>query len=206
MMCCLLPVFPHPPTQRLTQNTSESKKKRPFSADGDTTLDSLCDIAPFTSSYRLQSSSHPTGLPQSAAHFLQSSRTAEDEGQQHISVIQATGSAAGNSPRAQSHREASPLPSRSSPNPNPRSFSSSPKHLPPSTSPKHFFHSSSPKHSSVSSSPKPLALCSPSKPLSLCSSPKPLSNSSLPKPPTNLPDESSLRLNCFKLKQVSYIW
>ncbi|XP_038576345.1 bromodomain adjacent to zinc finger domain protein 2B-like isoform X2 [Micropterus salmoides] len=187
--------------KRLTQNTSESKKKRPFSADGDTTLDSLCDIAPFTSSYRLQSSSHPTGLPQSAAHFLQSSRTAEDEGQQHISVIQATGSAAGNSPRAQSHREASPLPSRSSPNPNPRSFSSSPKHLPPSTSPKHFFHSSSPKHSSVSSSPKPLALCSPSKPLSLCSSPKPLSNSSLPKPPTNLPDESSLRLNCFKLKQ-----
>ncbi|XP_044073969.1 bromodomain adjacent to zinc finger domain protein 2B-like isoform X3 [Siniperca chuatsi] len=183
--------------KRLTQNTSESKKKRPCSADGNTTLDNLRDIVPLTSSYRLQSSSHPTGLPQSAALFLQSSRTAEEESQQHISVIQATGSAAGNSPRTQSHREASPLPSRSSPNP----MSNSPKHLPPSTSPKPFSHSSSPKHSSVSSSPKPLALCSPSKPLSLCSSPKPRSSFSLPNPPPNLLDERSLHLNSFKLKQ-----
>lgn len=228
------PRFPHPPTQRLTQNTSESKKKRPCTADGNTTQDSHCDIVALTSSYRLQSSAHPAGLPQSAALFLQNCRTAEEEGQQHISVIQATGLASCSSPLAQSHREASPLPSRSSPNP--ISFSNSPKHLPPSTSPKHFSHSPSPKHSSVSSSPKPLALCSPSKPLSLCSSPKPLSLSSLPKPPTllasqkpqrkpkflmpspkhtqlvdgmkegsgNLPSER-LPLNSFKLKQVSYI-
>ncbi|XP_070770351.1 bromodomain adjacent to zinc finger domain protein 2B [Enoplosus armatus] len=185
--------------KRLTQNTSESKKKRPCIADGNAALDSLRDIVPLTSSYRLQSSSHPAGRPQSAALFLQSSRTAEEEGQQHISVIQATGSAAGNSPQGESHREASPLPSGSSPNP--MSFSNSPKHLPPSTSPKHFSHSSSPKPSSVSSSPKPLALCPPLKPLSLCSSPKPLSLSSLPKPPTNLLDDRSLHLNSFKLKQ-----
>lgn len=184
------PRFPHPPTQRLTQNTSERKKMRPCAADGTTTQDSHRDIVPLTSSYRLQSSCHPAGLPQSTALFLQSSRTAEEESQQHISVIQATGSAAGNSPLAQSHREASPLPSRSSPNPI-------------SFSPKHFSHSPSPQHSSVSSSPKPLALCSPSKSLSLCSSP--LSLSSLPKPPTNPPDERSVHLNSFKLKQVSYI-
>uniref|UniRef100_UPI0037E82B33 bromodomain adjacent to zinc finger domain protein 2B n=1 Tax=Semicossyphus pulcher TaxID=241346 RepID=UPI0037E82B33 len=148
--------------KRLTQNTSESKKKRSRTSDGNTTQDSHNDIVPLTS-YRLHPSSHPAGLPQSAALYLQSSRAAEEESQQHISVIQATGSAAGNSPLAQS--------------PNPNSFSNSPKHFPPS---------SSPKHSSVSSSPKPLALCSPSKPLSLCSSPKPLSLSSLPKPPALL--------------------
>ncbi|XP_023261364.1 LOW QUALITY PROTEIN: bromodomain adjacent to zinc finger domain protein 2B-like [Seriola lalandi dorsalis] len=176
--------------KRLTQNTSESKKNRPCTADGNTTQDSHRDSVPLTSSYRLQSSSHPAGRPQSTTQFLQSSRAAEEEGQQHISVIQATGLAASNSPLAQSHREASPLPS----SPNPISFSNSPKHLPPSTSPKHFSHSSSPKHSSVSSSPKPLALCSPAKLLSLgsspksssLSSPKPLCLSSLPKPPTLL--------------------
>ncbi|KAM9347625.1 bromodomain adjacent to zinc finger domain protein 2B [Symphorus nematophorus] len=201
--------------KRLTQNTSESKKKRPSSADGDATQDGHRDIVPLTSSYCLQSSSRPAGLPQSAALFLQSSKTAEEEGQQqHISVIQATGLAAGNSPLAQSQGEPSPLPSRSSPNP--VSFSSSPKQL---------THSSSPKHSSVSSSPKPLALCSPLKPLSLCSSPKPLCLSSLPKPPTQLvsqkprhkakflmpspkhtplvdsTDGRSLHSNSFKLKQ-----
>ncbi|XP_018557852.1 bromodomain adjacent to zinc finger domain protein 2B isoform X3 [Lates calcarifer] len=174
--------------KRLTQNTTESKKRRPRTTDGNTTQDSHCDSVPLTSSYCLQS--HSAVRAQSTALFLQSSRTAEEGGQKHISVIQATGLAASNSPSAQSHREASPLLSRSSPNP--MSFSSSPKHLPPSTSPKHFSHSSSPKHSSVSSSPKPLALCSPTKPLSLgsspkpssLSSPKPLSLSSLPKPPT----------------------
>ncbi|KAI3356190.1 hypothetical protein L3Q82_017448, partial [Scortum barcoo] len=172
--------------KRLTQNTSEKKKKRPCTADGNTTQDSHRDIVPLTSPYRLQSSSHPAGPPQSAALFLQSSRAAEEEGQQHISVIQATGSTAGSSPVAQSRREASPLPSRSSPNPV-------------SFSPKHFSHSPSPKQSSVSSSPKPLPLCSPSKSLPLCSSP--LSLSSLPKPPTNPPDERLLLLNSFKLKQ-----
>ncbi|XP_029314808.1 bromodomain adjacent to zinc finger domain protein 2B isoform X2 [Cottoperca gobio] len=161
--------------ERLTQNISEGKKKRPCSTDGNTTQDRHRDTVPLTSPYRLQSSSHPAGLSQSAALFLQSSRTAEEEGQQHISVIQATGLAASNSPLASSHREASPLPSRSSPNP--ISFSNAPKH---------FHPSSSPKHSSVSSSPKPHALCSLSKPLSLCVSPKPLSLSSLPRPPTLL--------------------
>lgn len=108
--------FPHPPTQRLTQNISEGKKKRPHSADGDPTGDRHGDTVPLTSPYHLQSSLHPAGLSQSAALFLHSSRTAEEEGQQHISVIQATGLAGGNGPLAPSHREASPLPSRSSPN------------------------------------------------------------------------------------------
>ncbi|KAF1382497.1 hypothetical protein PFLUV_G00144400 [Perca fluviatilis] len=98
--------------KRLTQNTSESKKKRPCTADGNTTQDGHRDTVPLTSPYRLQSSSHSAGLSQSAALFLQSSRTSEEEGQQHISVIQATGLAAGNSPLAASRRESSPLPSR----------------------------------------------------------------------------------------------
>lgn len=212
------PCFPHPPTQRLTQNTSESKNKRPSSA-GSAIQDRHCDIVPLTSSYRLQSYSHPAGTPQSTAPFLQSARTTEEEGQQHISVIHATGSAASNSPLAvvKSHRETSPLPSRSSPKPI----------LP-----------SSPKHSSVCSSPKPLALCCPSKSLSLCSSPKPYSLSSLSKPPTllaslksrqkpkasvpspkhteiadginercaSLPDGRALHLNSFKMKQVSFFF
>nr|XP_046259422.1 bromodomain adjacent to zinc finger domain protein 2B-like isoform X2 [Scatophagus argus] len=207
--------------KRLAQNTSESKKKRPSSSEGNAAQDSRRDIVPLTSSSHFQSSSHSAGLPQSMSLFLQSSRTTEDEGQQHISVIQTTGLTANNSSLAQFHRESSPLPSRSSPNP--ISFSSSPKHL---------SHSSSPIHRSVSSSPKPLALCSPSKPLSLCSSPKPLSLSSLPKPtllasqkPRHKPkflmpslkhmqlvdgmkessgstlDGRSLHLNTFKLKQ-----
>lgn len=96
--------------KRLTQNTSESKKKRPCTADGNTTPDSHRET--LTSPHRLQSSSRPAGLSQSTALFLQSSRIAEEKGQQHISVIQATGLAAGNSPLAPSHREASPLRSR----------------------------------------------------------------------------------------------
>ncbi|XP_029386866.1 bromodomain adjacent to zinc finger domain protein 2B [Echeneis naucrates] len=160
------------------KNTS-AKKNRHCSADGNMTEDSHCDNLPLTSSYHLQSSSHPTGEPQPTALFLQSSRTAEEERQQHISVIQATGLAASSSPLAQSHRDASPLPVRSSPNA--ISLSSSPKHLPPSTSPKHFSHSSSPKQSSVSSSPEPLALCFPTKLPSVGSSPKTSSLSS-PKP------------------------
>ncbi|XP_070694020.1 bromodomain adjacent to zinc finger domain protein 2B-like [Pempheris klunzingeri] len=212
--------------------TQDSEKERPRTADGNTTQNSHRDIVALTSSHCVQSSSHPAVRPQSAAPFLQSSRTAEEEGQQHISVIQATGLASSNSPVAQSHREASPLPSKSSPNP--ISFSTLPKPLTPSTPPKHFSHSPSPNHSSFSSSPKPLALCSPSKPLSLCSSPKPLSFASLPKPPTllasqkpkrkprvlmpspkqtqlvdgmkegsgNLLDDRSGRVNSFKLKEL----
>ncbi|XP_069558573.1 bromodomain adjacent to zinc finger domain protein 2B-like isoform X2 [Brachyistius frenatus] len=218
--------------KRLTHNTSESKKKRPRSTDGNTTQDSHCDSVPLTSSYQIQSYSHPAGLLQSTALLLQSSRTAEDEGQQHISVIQATGLAVSNSPLAQSHREACPLPSRSSPNP--FSFSNSSKHFRNLPLPKHYTPLTSPKHGS----PKPLALCSPKKPLSLpkpsplCSlKPLPLSS---PKPPTllaskkpsrkptflipsslhtqpvdsmkesrNLPDGRSLHLNTFKLKQDS---
>uniref|UniRef100_A0A673CVZ7 Bromodomain adjacent to zinc finger domain 2B n=1 Tax=Sphaeramia orbicularis TaxID=375764 RepID=A0A673CVZ7_9TELE len=117
---------------------------------------------PLTSSHRLQASSHPAGLPQSTALFLRSPTTTDEEGQQHISVIQAVGLAVANSPIRPSQRDASPLPSRSSP-----------KQLPPSASPKPFSHCSS---------PKPLALCSPSKPLSLSPSPKP-SLLSTPKPP-----------------------
>ncbi|XP_035030147.1 bromodomain adjacent to zinc finger domain protein 2B isoform X4 [Hippoglossus stenolepis] len=178
--------------KRLTQNTLESKKRRSCTADGNATQDSRRDGVSLTSSHRIQSSPHPAGRPQSAALFLKSSRTAEEDGQKHISVIQATGLAAiSSSPFSQSHREVSPLPSRSSPKP--ISFSNSPKHLPPA-SPKPFYHSSSPKHISVSSSPKPLALCSPLKPLSLGTSPKPSFLSSLkphslsssPKPPTSL--------------------
>ncbi|XP_069389334.1 bromodomain adjacent to zinc finger domain protein 2B isoform X3 [Paralichthys olivaceus] len=177
--------------KRLTQNTLESKKRRSCTADGNPTQDSCRDGVSLTSSHRIQPSSHPAGRPQSAALFLQSSKTAEEDGQKHISVIQATGLAAiSSSPFSKSHREVSPLPSRSSPKP--ISFSNSPKHLPPA-SPKPFSHSSSPKHSSLSSSPKPLALCSPLKPLSLGTSPRPSFLSSLkrpslsssPKPPTS---------------------
>ncbi|XP_033965632.1 bromodomain adjacent to zinc finger domain protein 2B isoform X1 [Pseudochaenichthys georgianus] len=111
--------------KRLTQNISEGKKKRPHSADGDPTGDRHGDTVPLTSPYHLQSSLHPAGLSQSAALFLHSSRTAEEEGQQHISVIQATGLAGGNGPLAPSHREASPLPSRP-----PTLLSSKPRHKP----------------------------------------------------------------------------
>uniref|UniRef100_A0A668AEE3 Bromodomain adjacent to zinc finger domain 2B n=1 Tax=Myripristis murdjan TaxID=586833 RepID=A0A668AEE3_9TELE len=191
----------------LTQNTSERKKRRPCSADENTTQDSKSVLAQqhhdntsLSSSYLLQTSSHPSGMPQSVAPLFQSPRTREEEGKQHTSVIQATGLAASNSPLtavAQSHREASPLTPRSSPKP--FSLSSSPKHFPPSTSPKHISQSSSPKHNSLSSSPKPLALCSSPKPLSLCTSPKllslasskPPSLSSSPKPPTLSPSQKS---------------
>ncbi|XP_041662878.1 bromodomain adjacent to zinc finger domain protein 2B isoform X2 [Cheilinus undulatus] len=133
--------------KRLTQNTSGSHKKGSSAADRSTAQDRHCDIVPLT----LYSSSRHGTQPQSSAPLLKSSRMAEEERQQHISVIQATGLAAGNIAQGKSHREAS--------------LSNSPKHLAPS---------SSPKHSRASSSPKPLALCSPSKSLSLCSSPKPL--------------------------------
>lgn len=216
------PRFRHPPTQRLTQNNSESKNKRPSLADGNATQDSPSDIVPLTSSHGLQSSSCPAGAPQSATLFLQSSRMTEEECQQHISVIHATGLAASSTPVAvvQSHKGASPLPSGS--------FSNSPLHL---------THLSSPKDSSVCSSPKPPALRCPSKPLSLCSPPTLFSLCSPTKPPmlvaSHKPqrkptflmsspkstefadgvmesrgtplDGASLCLNTFKLKQVSYV-
>ncbi|XP_059199016.1 bromodomain adjacent to zinc finger domain protein 2B-like [Centropristis striata] len=190
--------------KRLTQNTSESKKKRPGTADGNTTQDSHGDAVPSTSPYRLQSS-HPSGLSQAAALFLQSSRTAEEGGQQHISVIQATGLAAGNGPLAPSHREASPLPSRSSPNPFSFSFSlsSSLKHLDTSISSKRSSQSSSAtQHRSVFSSPEHLALCSLSK--SLCSSPRPLSLSSLPRPPTLLASQKPPHKPKFLMPSVKH--
>ncbi|KAL6100758.1 baz2b [Pungitius sinensis] len=98
--------------KRLTQNTCESKKKRPHTADGNSTPHSQPDAVPLAFSYRPHSSSRPVGPSQSAPLFLQSPGPVEEEGQQHISVIQATGLAAANSPRAPSHREASPLPCR----------------------------------------------------------------------------------------------
>uniref|UniRef100_A0A668AMJ3 Bromodomain adjacent to zinc finger domain 2B n=1 Tax=Myripristis murdjan TaxID=586833 RepID=A0A668AMJ3_9TELE len=66
------------------------------------------DNTSLSSSYLLQTSSHPSGMPQSVAPLFQSPRTREEEGKQHTSVIQATGLAASNSPLtavAQSHRE-----------------------------------------------------------------------------------------------------
>ncbi|XP_067373156.1 bromodomain adjacent to zinc finger domain protein 2B isoform X4 [Channa argus] len=169
----------------LTQNTSESKKKRPSTA-----VDSHCDRVPLTSSYSFQSSSS-TGHLQSTGLSLLNRRTAEEKGQKHTSVIQATGPLDSNNSSALSHRKTFPL--LSSTSPKPISFSNSLKHLPPPTSPKHSSHLSQ-KHSSASSFPKPLNLCSPKNPLTLCSStklsslssPKPLSLSSLPKPPTML--------------------
>ncbi|TNN22342.1 hypothetical protein EYF80_067544 [Liparis tanakae] len=128
---------------RLTQNTSESKKKRPCAADGNSAQDGQRETVLSTSLYRPHSSSHLAGLSQSSAPLLPSSGAAEEEGQQHISVIQATGSAAGSSPQAPSHREASPLPSRSSSHA--FSFSISSTCLHPSTSQKHFSHSIPPK-------------------------------------------------------------
>ncbi|XP_062257957.1 bromodomain adjacent to zinc finger domain protein 2B-like isoform X1 [Platichthys flesus] len=179
--------------KRLTKNTLESKNRRGCVAEGNATQDSRRGGVSLTSSHHIQSP-HPAGRTQSVSItlFLEKSRTADEDRQKHISVIQATGLAAiSSSPSSQSNREVSPLPSSSSPKP--ISFSNSPKHLPPA-SPKPFSHSSSPQHISVSSSPKPLALCSPLKPLSLGTSPKrsflsllklnPLS--SLPKPPTPL--------------------
>ncbi|XP_026231800.1 bromodomain adjacent to zinc finger domain protein 2B isoform X3 [Anabas testudineus] len=151
--------------ERLTQNTSESTKRRPS-----TPVDSHCDNVPLTSLYSLQHSSQLAGRLQSRALFLQCSRIEEDEAQQHISVIQATGLAGSNSASAQSHRN-SPLLSKTPPEPT--SFSTSLKKLPPSTSPKSSSASSSPKHSYASSSAKPLDLCSSRKSLSMCSSPKP---------------------------------
>ncbi|KAG7503789.1 bromodomain adjacent to zinc finger domain protein 2B-like isoform X1 [Solea senegalensis] len=166
----------------LTQSTSDSKKKRLCIADENPTQDSRCDGAALTPSHRLQSS-HQDDQPMSASPFLQSCRAAEEENQQHISVIQATGTATSNSPFALSLRDVSPLASSSPPNP--KSFSNSPKHLPLTASPKHFSQVSSPKRSSVSSSPQPFALYSPMKPLSPKSSPSPkfLPLSSTPKPP-----------------------
>lgn len=221
------PRFRHPPTQRLTQSNSESKNKRPSLADGNSTQDSHSDIVPLTSSHGLQSSSCPAGAPPSATLFLQSSRMAEEECQQHISVIHATGLPASSTPVAvvQSHKGASPLPSGSL---SKLFFSNSPLHL---------THLSSPKHSSVCSPPKPPALRCPSKPLSLCSPSTPFSLCSPTKPPMLVAsrkperkptflmsspkstefadgvmesrrtplDGASLCLNTFKLKQVSYV-
>ncbi|XP_068184965.1 bromodomain adjacent to zinc finger domain protein 2B-like isoform X2 [Antennarius striatus] len=139
--------------KRLTQNTFGSIKKRP--SDGNATQDRHCNTVPLTPLYHLQSTFHPAGPPQSKTQFPQSSRTAEAKDQQHISVIQATGSASSSSPVVQLQSESSPLLSRLSPNP--------------------ISFSSSPKHNSFSFFPKPHAR-------SLCSSSKPLSFSSLPKP------------------------
>ncbi|XP_030614359.1 bromodomain adjacent to zinc finger domain protein 2B isoform X2 [Archocentrus centrarchus] len=183
--------------KRLTHKTPERKKKRPCTADGSSAQDGRCNGVPLTSSYHPQSYSSPAGLLQSAALFFQRPRTSEEEGQQHISVIQATGVAVSTSTLPQSHREAGPLPFRSSPSP--ISSSSSSKHLLTLTSAKRFHPSSSQKRGSISSSStKPLALCSPKKSFSLCStlkplcSPKPPFQSSLPKPPTLLASKRGL--------------
>ncbi|XP_061579577.1 bromodomain adjacent to zinc finger domain protein 2B isoform X2 [Cololabis saira] len=172
--------------ERMTQDTYESKRKRCCASDGNASQDSHYHNVPVTSSYHVQSCSRLAGLPQSSALFHQSSRSVEEESQQHISVIQATGLAVSNSPSAQSHRKACPLP-----------FKSSNNHISLHKSSKHLAHLMSPrltpllsaKQSSGFSSPKPPALCSPKKPFSRCSSPKqpPLGS------PKRLPLSSSLK-------------
>lgn len=223
MTFCLL-CLPHPPTQRLTHNTPESKKKRPCTADGSSAQDGRCNSVPLTSSYHPQPYSSPAGLLQ----FVRRPRTSEDEGQQHISVIQATGVAVSTSPSPQSRREAGPLAFRSSPGP--VSFSSSSKPSLTVTSAKHFHRSTSQKRGSASSSAKPPALCSPKKSVALCSL-KPPFQPSLPKTTPkdshkpkylmpankrdrpadhvtessgNFADKSALQFCTSKLKQVSW--
>ncbi|XP_072253218.1 bromodomain adjacent to zinc finger domain protein 2B isoform X3 [Leuresthes tenuis] len=183
--------------KRLAHNTSESKKRRTCAADGNTTQQSHCHSIPVTSSYHLKSFSHPAGLRKSTALLLQSSRTTEEEGQKHISVIQATGQAVGSGSLVQSQSGACPLPFRSSPQF--ISLPNSSKHLLNLTLPKHLTPSPTTKQNSACSSPRPFALCSPKKSLSLCSSPKhpalgspsPPSFSSVPKQATPLTSKES---------------
>uniref|UniRef100_A0A1A7ZZ26 Bromodomain adjacent to zinc finger domain, 2B n=1 Tax=Nothobranchius furzeri TaxID=105023 RepID=A0A1A7ZZ26_NOTFU len=136
---------------RLT-HTSE-KKKRPRAAHRSTTQDHLCPSVPVTSSFQLQASSHPPGLDQSMmSPSLQRSWAAEEEDQQHVSVIRTSGG---------SHRQTRPSAfktSSSTPLKNIRTLNST-KHLSASPSP----------YQSPSSSLKPLDLCSPHKSLSHCS-------------------------------------
>lgn len=143
---CLL-VFPRP-TQRLA-HTSQSKRKRPHAADGNTTQGSLCDSVPLTSSVQPQPFSH-----QSTALGLQRAPATQEEGQQHISVIQ---------PTRLPHSQA--CPSSYKPSPDPYSL----KYMPRLTSPKHLPFTSLPNQNS--SYLKSLALCSAKKPSSLCSLP-----------------------------------
>ncbi|XP_024863459.1 bromodomain adjacent to zinc finger domain protein 2B isoform X3 [Kryptolebias marmoratus] len=171
--------------KRLT-HTSENKKKRPHAADGNTTQESLCHRVPATSSFQPRSLSH-----QSTALCFQRAPVTQEEGQQHISVIQPTGLAAGNS----SLTQACPSSYKSSPDP------CSSKHNPALTSAKHLAFLSSPNQSS--SCLKPLALCSPKNPTSLCSLPnkpphtssKPVSHSSLASHVLSASVESSRELN-----------
>lgn len=175
---CLL-VFPRP-TQRLT-HTSQSKRKRRHAADGNTTQGSLCNSVPVTSSFQPQSFSH-----QSTALGLHRAPATQEEGQQHISVIQ---------PTRLSHRQACPSSDKYSPDP----YSS--KYMPRLTSPKHLPFTSLPSQSS--SYLRSLALCSPKKPSSLCSLPnqpppgsfKPFSHSSSTSHGLSASVESSRELN-----------
>ncbi|XP_068613066.1 bromodomain adjacent to zinc finger domain protein 2B-like [Brachionichthys hirsutus] len=178
--------------KRLTQNTFGSKKKRP--SDGNATQDRHSDIVPLTSLYHLQSTSYPAAPPQSTTLFLQSSRTAETEDQQHISVIQATGLAASSSPLVQSYRESI-------------SFSSL-QHSDVSSFPR-------PLARSLGSSSTPFSLCSLPKPPTLMASQKPQHKlkfmTASPKctefvdnvkaSSGRLLDDRLLHFNSFKLKQ-----
>ncbi|KAM9709130.1 bromodomain adjacent to zinc finger domain protein 2B isoform 2-T5 [Menidia menidia] len=139
---------------RLTHNTSESKKRRTSASDGITT-----HSVPVTSSSHLNYYSHPASRPKSTALLLQSSRNTGEKGQQHISVIQATGQAVSNGSLAQSQSGACPLP-----------FKSAPKSTSLPCSSEHSLNS--PKQNSACSSPQYFALFSPKKSLSLCYSPK----------------------------------
>lgn len=152
--CLLQRSPPRPPTQRLTQKTSESKNKTPSAAgaggDGSRGSCGGGGVPSALRPHRLQSPFPP----------LVADRGRSDEGQQHISVIHTTLSAAKKSPTVAggtSRGETAPL--------SPKLVSSSSPRSPP------------PEPNSTCSSPKPLAV-------SLSSSPTPFSISSLTKPST----------------------
>ncbi|XP_047227379.1 bromodomain adjacent to zinc finger domain protein 2B isoform X4 [Girardinichthys multiradiatus] len=124
--------------KHLTPNASESKEKGPFAGDENACQESLCHSVPVTSSDRLQSHSHPFGLPTCTTLFFQSARPAEQKSQQHTSVIHPTGLAIDNISLAQSHSKA--CRSHSNPDPKPilsryKSTQTPPRHQIPSSLP-----------------------------------------------------------------------
>ncbi|XP_034042145.1 bromodomain adjacent to zinc finger domain protein 2B [Thalassophryne amazonica] len=186
--------------KRLTQNTSDWKKKRSCTADAKAAQGSHYVLpqehhhsVPGTSSYFKQTLSNPVGQSDSSVVYRQNLRMTEER-QQHISVIQTTGFAATNCSLTQSNMEGSSLASNTPPSlfsvSSPKHFPlSTHKHMPPSTSSKLFCHSSSPKDSSASNSPKPLSLCFSSKSSTLMSRP-PLSSTAFPIAPTFLASQN----------------
>lgn len=164
--CLLQRSPPRPPTQRLTQKTSESKNKAPSAAGGgDGSGGGLSALRP----HRFQSPFRPLAADRGRS-------SAGDEGQQHISVIHATGcaarktsSVAGGTSRGETASLSPKLVSSSSPHsppPEPNSVGSSPKAL----------------AVSLSSSPTPFSI-SLTKPSTLFASPRPRHKPKVSTPP-----------------------